>query len=69
LANVRLLESKFGIIESNQAICETFGKLKAMLIKRGEIIAACALVTDFTFVTNNQRHFKRIKGLKIENWI
>jgi len=32
-------------------------------------IAACALVHGMTLVTNNSKHFQRIKGLKLDNWI
>ncbi len=76
LIAVKALWKKLGFIESNDDICETFGKLKADLEKNGNVIndadmfiASCALVNGFTLVTNNERHFKRIKGLKIENWI
>ena len=53
-----------------------FGKAKADLVKRGLIIddfdisiAATALKNDITLVTDNIKHFSRIEGLKIENWI
>ena len=53
-----------------------FGKLKASLVNQGKtlddadlFIAACALVNNLVLVTNNETHFKRIKGLKWENWI
>jgi predicted nucleic acid-binding protein len=32
-------------------------------------IAATALEEDVTLVTGNVKHFERIPGLKIENWI
>lgn len=64
------------MIESDPEICNAFGKLKASLEKDGKIIddadlfiAACAMVTGAILVTNNEKHFKRIKGLKMENWI
>ncbi len=75
LIAVKALWNKLGFIESNEDICETFGKLKAGLEKKGNVIndadmfiASCALANGFTLVTNNERHFKRIKGLKVENW-
>ena len=53
-----------------------FGEMKATLEKAGTIIddadlfiAACAKVHGLTLVTNNIKHFKRIKGLKLENWV
>ena len=76
LAAVRKLSKKLGIFESSDAISETFGKLKAALEREGNVIddadlfiAASAIANDSTLVTNNERHFKRIKGLKLENWI
>ena len=34
-----------------------------------EMIAAHALALDAVLVTDNTRHFSRVSGLKIENWI
>jgi hypothetical protein len=31
-------------------------------------IAAHALSLDMTLVTNNEREFSRVRGLKLENW-
>ena len=31
-------------------------------------IAAHAKATDLTLVTNNEREFKRVAGLNIQNW-
>ena len=33
------------------------------------LIAAHALSLKATLVTNNEREFKRVKGLKVENWV
>lgn len=75
LAAIRLLTSKLSMVESNDQICARFGKLKVFLEKQGMIIddadlfiAACALTTDATLVTNNTRHFKRIEELRLQNW-
>jgi tRNA(fMet)-specific endonuclease VapC len=32
-------------------------------------IAAHALADDLTLVTNNEREFRRVPGLRVENWI
>lgn len=76
LSALEILKRKLNIIESNAEICETFGILKAELAKQGKMIddadlfiAACALVNKSTLVTNNEKHFERIKGLKLENWL
>jgi tRNA(fMet)-specific endonuclease VapC len=54
----------------------TYGAVRASLESKGEIIgtndlwiAAHALAADLTLVTNNEREFRRVSGLKIENWI
>ncbi len=46
------------------------------LYRRGELIgdadiliAATAIVAGYGVVTNNERHFGRIKGLLIDNWL
>jgi len=33
------------------------------------VIAAIALSRDLTLVTGNVRHFERIPGLRVENWL
>ena len=69
------MEGKLRRIDSDQGSCETFGKLKANLVRQGNaindadlFIAAGALENDMVLVTNNEKHFNRIKELKIENW-
>jgi len=54
----------------------TYGEIRAALEAKGEIIgnndlwiAAHAKAAGLTLVTNNQREFSRIKGLKIETWV
>lgn len=33
------------------------------------LIAGIALVNDLQLVTNNTDHFKRVKGLELQNWL
>jgi tRNA(fMet)-specific endonuclease VapC len=54
----------------------SYGEIRAALETKGEIIssndlwiAAHAVAADLTLVTNNEREFKRVLGLRIENWI
>ncbi len=75
LAKVRRVAELFPIIEVSRAIMETFGSLKADLQQRGRgvddfdlVIASTALVLNYALVTNNERHFRGIPGLRIENW-
>ncbi len=76
IALVRKLTDQINVVESDDAIGETFGSLKASLENVGLIIddadmfiAACALVHGLTVITNNTKHFRRIKGLKLDNWV
>lgn len=73
---VRQLTEQLNVVESDEVISELFGQLKADLEAAGSIIddadlfiAACAKVHGLVLVTNNMKHFKRIKGLKLENWV
>lgn len=49
--------------------------IQAYLRKKGTeighadtLIAGMAITSDLQLITNNTNHFKRIKGLKIDNW-
>lgn len=53
-----------------------YGQLRAQLEAAGStiggndmLIAAQALATDCTVVTDNEREFVRISGLQVENWL
>ena len=54
---------------------EAYGFIRAALERRGEIIgnndlwiAAHALAAGLTLVTNNEKEFRRVRGLKVQNW-
>jgi tRNA(fMet)-specific endonuclease VapC len=75
LARVRRLVEVLPVFDVSMAIMDSFGALKAEGEKRGKkvddfdwIIAATALVRGLTVVTNNEKHFRGIPGLKVENW-
>ena len=53
----------------------SYGDVRSVLEKKGTIIgsndlliAAHALSLDLILVTNNEKEFSRVDGLKIENW-
>jgi tRNA(fMet)-specific endonuclease VapC len=55
---------------------EKYGIIRADLETKGRIIgnndlwiAAHALAAGLILVTNNEREFRRVKGLKIQNWV
>jgi tRNA(fMet)-specific endonuclease VapC len=54
---------------------EFYRAIRASLEARGEIIgnndlwiAAHAKAAGLTLVTNNEREFRRVQGLKMQNW-
>jgi tRNA(fMet)-specific endonuclease VapC len=54
---------------------EAYGIIRAALERAGQTIgnndlwiAAHARAAGLTLVTNNQREFKRVPGLTVENW-
>jgi tRNA(fMet)-specific endonuclease VapC len=55
---------------------QAYARLRADLEHRGQpigqndmLIAAHAIALNATLVTDNVREFKRIKGLRVENWL
>jgi len=76
LARIKILEQSIEAIPVGLETTEIFGLLKAQLEISGNrlddfdlIIASCAMAHNLTLVTNNIKHFKRIDGLKLANWV
>lgn len=70
-----LMLSNMHILEFDNLAAEEYGKIRAELEKKGNIIgpmdmliAAHALSKNCTLVTNNAKEFKRVTNLKIVNW-
>lgn len=66
----------FGVAELTQSALERSAfiyvdlKNKGLLIEDADIfIGAICLENAYTLVTNNEKHFSRIDGLKYINWI
>lgn len=64
------------ILHSDIEVLERFGRIKSNLQRRGELladadvlIAATALSKDAVLATGNIRHYERIEGLRVEDWI
>ncbi len=75
LARVRTLEHEFQVLPADVNIAATFGNLKARMAGAGTmlddfdlIIASTALAANLTLVSNNERHFKHVEGLRLVNW-
>ena len=66
----------FAILAYDDAAAGAYGDLRALLETQGHpigpldmMIAAHALSLDATLVTNNEKEFRRIKNLDVENWV
>ena len=58
-----------------ETAAEAYGTIRAELASKGEMIgnnhlwiAAHAGATGLTLVTNNEKEFRRVPGLKMQNW-
>jgi tRNA(fMet)-specific endonuclease VapC len=58
-----------------ESAAETYGTIRAELESKGEMIgnndlwiAAHAMASGLTLVTNNEKEFRRVRGLKVQNW-
>ena len=68
------LINKFNQIPIYKSL-DIFAEEKASLQKKGNIvddfdllIGATALANNMILVTNNEKHFNRLKGIQLENW-
>ncbi len=66
----------FPIVGISRSVIEAFADVKVALERKGEkisdmdlLIASTALSLNYTLVSNNVRHYERIRGLKLENWM
>jgi len=73
---VKEIISRVNIIPIGEKEALRAGDILADLRKSGQtigledvLIAASAIVNLYTVVTANTRHFSRIKGLVVENWL
>ena len=58
-----------------EAAGEVYGAIRYELASKGEMIgnndlwiAAHAVASELTLVTNNEKEFRRVRGLKVQNW-
>jgi tRNA(fMet)-specific endonuclease VapC len=76
LQGVNVFTELFESIPFDQTDAGQFGKLKALLQRKGAplsdldlLIAAQAITRKLVLVTNDTQHFRRIPGLQTENWV
>lgn len=75
LAVVKRIGELFPVIELTPRIMDVYAEIKAGLQKKGHPIddfdllnAATALYLNLTIVSNNEKHYQPIKGLRVVNW-
>lgn len=71
-----IVSDNFLMLPFDEQAAEEYGRLRAHLEAQGTPIghqdtqiAAIALANDLTVVTGNTRHFERVPGLGVENWL
>ena len=74
-ARLRELVHWLPVLHLPESAAEAYGTIRAELAAKGELIgnndlwiASHALATGLTLVTNNEKEFRRIRELKIQNW-
>jgi tRNA(fMet)-specific endonuclease VapC len=72
LERLRELSHALPALPLPEKAAETYGAIHAELASKGDNndvwIAAHALASGLTLVTNNEKGFRRVRGLKIQNW-
>ena len=71
-----LLAGALTVLPFDEVAAEAYGSLRARLEAEGRRldepdlrIASIALSRDLTLVTANVRHFDRVPGLRVDNWL
>jgi tRNA(fMet)-specific endonuclease VapC len=72
---LRELARVLPVLDLPETAAEAYGTMRAELERKGQMIgnndlwiAAHAKAAGLTLVTNNEREFRRVRGLKVENW-
>ena len=75
LERLRELINLLPALSMPETAAEAYGTIRAKLEAKGEMIrnndlwiAAHALASKLTLVTNKEREFQRVRGLKVQNW-
>lgn len=76
MAVINELASLITIQDLSESTADHYGDIRASLQKSGQLIgnndlwiAAHARSQDWILVTNNEKEFLRVDGLKVENWV
>jgi len=75
-AKLKHFKKYYPIVNLNRLIMDCFGDVKAQLKRVGTpvddmdlLIGCTALVMNYTIVTSNVKHFEKIPGLNVVNWM
>ncbi|MCH9027912.1 MAG: tRNA(fMet)-specific endonuclease VapC [Proteobacteria bacterium] len=75
LADIEALAARVDVLPFDNQAAQHFGQVRAELAKAGKpigpydlMIAGHARSRGLILVTNNLREFKRVPGLRLENW-
>ena len=75
-ANLRVLLGKVAVLPFDDIVTSRYGTLRAHLEDRGApigpldtLIAAHALAVRRVLVSHNTREFRRVPGLRVEDWL
>ena len=75
LTQLKELVQDIPVEDLGSTVAQAYGEIRAALEKKGQLIGnndlwigAHALALDVTLATNNEREFRPIAGLSVENW-
>jgi tRNA(fMet)-specific endonuclease VapC len=75
LETIGVFLSQLESVAFDYRAADAYAEIRATLEKKGKtigpndlVIAATVLATDGTLVTNNEKEFGRVPGLRMENW-
>jgi tRNA(fMet)-specific endonuclease VapC len=73
---VKRFVSTFEIVPFDETACSSYARIRHSLERAGTpvgpmdlLIASIGLAYNYTVVTNDVEEFKKVKGLKLENWV
>ena len=76
LAALQQLQSTIQVMPLTHAVGQHYGQIRSTLERAGQPIgnndlwiAAHARAEGWVLVTNNEREFRRVDGLAVENWV
>jgi tRNA(fMet)-specific endonuclease VapC len=76
LAEIEKLLQDVPVEDLGMGAAEAYGEIRAALQRQGSLIssndlwiASHAVALGVTLATNNEREFRRVPGLNVENWV